>query len=135
MGEEIKTLKDWLADIDGLVKDNTIPEERGAAWKERIIAEFEAKQIPAEPGAKGSANIPIMETTDLGHLPGRVIGKGIPILKGFLQGCGATYKGLSEREGYDITLPGREKEGGRDKKKDRPKSPQELYKDLPEQYR
>ena len=132
MSEEMEQLKQRLADIDGLVKDNTITEERGAAWKERVIAEYEATKIPGAPVTEQPKDI--MKTTDLGHLPGRVIGKGIPLIKGFLRGCGATYKGLSEQEGYDITLPGQERKNS-DKPKQRPKSPQELMDDLPEKFR
>jgi hypothetical protein len=134
MSEETVQLKQRLADIDGLVKDNTISEERGAAWKERVIAEFEATKIPGAPTQSSTEESKdIMETTDLGHLPGRMIGKSIPLLKGFLQGCGATYKGLSEQEGYDITLPGQEKKDA--SPRNRPKSPQEIYDDLPDHYK
>jgi hypothetical protein len=135
MTSETEELQNKIQDINALVKSGIITDQMGQEWKDRIIADFGKTKIPGAPLASGAEEPKdIMQTTDLGHLPGRIIGKSIPVLKGFLAGCGATYKGLSEQEGYDTTLPGQgRKEGG--KPKQRPKSPEEMYNDIPEQFR
>ena len=134
MNKETEEFQSKIQDVNDLVKAGIITEQMGSEWKARIIADFGATKIPGFPTQQEGEPKDIMQTTDLGHLPGRIIGKSITVLKGFLQGCGATYKGLSEQEGYDITLPGQKRKDEESPRK-RSKSPQELMDDLPDHYR
>ena len=61
-----------LKSVDTLVAEGTITQERGLVWKERLIAEFEGKEIPAAE-QKGMPN-------DIAHLPGRLVGGVIGVL-------------------------------------------------------
>lgn len=81
-----------LKAVDKLVDSNVFTKERGAIWKNRIIDEFEATIIPKEIEKK----LP----NDISHLPGRMIAGGLEVAKAIARGSGATYEGLSRREGY-----------------------------------
>jgi hypothetical protein len=115
-------LKAKLAEIDDLVKSEIITEKRGKEWKERYIAEFERTGLPADDKPKS-----VMETSDLAHLPGRMVGFGLKLGAAILRGSGATYEGLSKQQGY------LDKDGKPPKQ--RPKSPDEMLDDLPEIYK
>jgi len=119
-------LKKKLKEIDDLVSSNIIDDEKAKAWKGRIIAEFE-RGLPA-PAAEEKPKT-IMDTTDVQHLPGRLIGHGLELGKAFVQGCGKTYEGLSKDYGY------LEPDGQPGKKKKPPRNPDELLDDLPPQFR
>ena len=61
-----------LKSVDTLVDEGTISKERGDVWKERLIAEFEGKEIPAVKQKEMPG--------DLAHLPGRLVGGVIGVL-------------------------------------------------------
>ena len=114
---DTEQLKKQLEQIESLVKANVISAERGDEWKKRIVQKFEDEQ-----GLKPAP------TTDLEHLPGRIVGGFIEALGAIARGSGATYEGLSKREGYI-------KENGKNQKTTRGKSPEEMMDDLPDIYK
>ena len=113
-------LKAQLASVDTLVTDGIIDKKKGDAWKERIIAEFEGTAIPPEK--------PKPESTDLAHLPGRMVGGFVSLLGAIARGSGATYEGLSKREGYM-------NQDGSERKQTKRRSPDEMMDDLPDIFR
>jgi hypothetical protein len=120
-------LKAELDMIDDLMKEGRLDKAKGDEWKQRIITDFEISKLPTgKPPAK-----PLNETTDLAHLPGRLVGWGIKLGGAILRGSGNTYVELSKREGY------LDKDGKPPKKQpgQRAKSPDEMMDDLPEMFR
>ena len=119
-----------LAAVDELVKQNVFSKERGDVWKNRIIDEFEATVIPAPIEKKLPG--------DLSHLPGRIVQGGIEVAKAIAKGSGATYEGLSRREGYldeptTQVTPSPKKPATEPSKKG--KTIFDLVDDMPEQYK
>ena len=112
-------LQEQIDQINMLAEKGTITAERASEWKERIVAEYEATSLPKGPGKP----VPVSE------LPGHLVGATIKIGKAFLKGAGATYEGLSKREGY-LNEDGKE---NRNRKRDR--NVIDLYNDLPPQYK
>lgn len=95
--KDSEELLERLKAVDKLVDSKVFTKERGDIWKNRIIDEFEATVIPA-PIEKKLPN-------DISHLPGRIVQGGIEVAKAVARGSGATYEGLSRREGYLDTPP------------------------------
>jgi len=121
-------LKKKLAEVDALVNSNTITEERGKVWKNRIVDEFEQSAIPAEVEKK--------MPSDLSHLPGRMIMGAIDVAKAVARGSGATYEQLSKQYDQDSSMqtgPIRDMKMPPAAKKN--KSVLDLYNDLPEYYK
>ena len=90
--QDSEDLQKRLAAVDDLINKNIVTKERGDIWKARIIDEFEESIIPKQIEKK----LP----NDLSHLPGRIVAGGIDVMKAVAKGSGATYEGLSRREGY-----------------------------------
>ena len=111
MVQGLDQLKKDLAEIDEFVKSGAITEERGKAWKDRIINDFEKIHISQDlkPG--------VTQQNDLAHLPGRLFG-GIIGALGHING--ARCAGVDESQQNNNK---------------RAQSPQEMMDDLPEQYR
>ena len=124
---DITALKAKIAEVDELVKSNTITEERGKVWKSRIVDEFEQSAIPTEVEKKMPG--------DLSHLPGRMIMGAIDVAKAVARGSGATYEQLSKQyeQGDMQTGPIRNMKMPPPAKKN--KSVLDLYNDLPEDYK
>ena len=111
---DTEQLKKQLEQVDNLVKVGVISDERGNEWRETLIKKFEGLE-----GLKHES------PPDIGNLPGKLVGAIIQALGAIARGSGATYEGLSKREGY--------LKGDRQEKKQ--KSPEELMNDIPEMYK
>lgn len=116
---DTEKLKNDLKEVQSLVDAGVISSEDGLLWKERLVSEFKATNIPAE----RNRELP----NDLAHLPGRLVGGFIEALGAIARGSGATYEGLSKQEGY------MDKNGKPIRQNQ--KSVVELYNDLPPQYK
>ena len=61
-------LKEELASVETLVLDGVITQQRGDAWKEKVLKQYEGEKFPNAQAAPNHA-LP----NDIAHIPGRMI--------------------------------------------------------------
>ena len=89
----VAELKAKLAEVDDLLNAKVIDEARAKDWKDRILSDFDKNQVPGEKRPDG-----VMGTTDMKHLPGRIIGHTIAAMGKLAENAGKGYERLEERE-------------------------------------
>lgn len=65
----ILQLKEELASVETLVLDGLITRQRGDAWKEKILEQYEGEKFPNAQSTSQPVGLP----TDFAHFPGRMV--------------------------------------------------------------